>query len=158
MNAKFTPKAPSLKLKMRSKENGELISLTGLFEGVTKSGINRLSGFDKENDLGYSMLPKTVKGSGEETGSYSLSVREGADGAYVKLCEMSPQQAKDGTSYLKGVSEDGTEYVAFPFVPKDKPASPKAAAAAAPQRPFATAAKPQAQAPQRRTFGAPGRS
>lgn len=156
MNAPASNK-PSFNLKMKG-EDGKLVNLTGLFEGETKAGVRRLSGFDKNSDIGYSLLPATDKKTGQETGELSLSFKEGKDGKFQALCKLKPMTSKSGEEFYAGKTQDGTEYVMYKYQPKveQKGFSPRPQAQA--QAPGRGAPKSPAAPQPRRSFGPPTRA
>jgi hypothetical protein len=144
---------PQFSLKLKDAD-GNLVNLSGIFEGTTKTGLRRLSGFDKRANIGYSLLPQTKRDTNEDTGNLTLSIKEGVDGPYSKLCVMEKRSSKDGNIFYAGKSSDGQEYLLFTAKPRDNGAVKQQPRSVAPTRQQSMPMPPR-QAPNARPQAAP---
>lgn len=116
--SKAAPKAsagsrPTHSLKVRPKDSKDSINLTGLWNQVSKKGVEYLSGKDKEQNIRY-MVFSSKKGENVR----ELRYKEG-DGDLVTVCALEQATSKKGDVFFSGKSEEGHTYFLFVNTPRD---------------------------------------
>lgn len=104
----MTKNYPVKNLMMKGDEG--LLTVTGMWEKETKNGDKFFSGFDKNDEIGYSVFPT-------KTG-YALKANAGGEFSTL-VKDLQERESKKGEKFLAGKTEEGVEYLVFDYKRKD---------------------------------------